>query len=145
MFGDKVLINMLRILLHNVKEFFLAGCFIIGAGGLHHMTRAVKFVTFKQVLPALFPVLYREICIEIAVLVLCGGDFVNKLIYCSRKLFIGIECERICRRFYPFCRIAVLEHHSVKAVTDIFPVKRLCSILKVLHNVALFRIRRFIA
>lgn len=88
---------MLRILLHNVKQLFLACCFIIGTGGLHHMTRAVKLVTFEQVLPALIPVLYREICIKITVLVLCGGDFVNQFIYGSRKLFIGIECERICR------------------------------------------------
>ena len=145
MLGDKMLINMLRILLHNVKQLFLAGSFIIGAGGLHHMTRAIKLVTFEQVLPTLFPVLYREVCIKIAVLVLCGGDFVNQFIYGSRKLFIGIECERICRRFYPFCRIAVLKHHTVKAVTDIFPVKRLCGILKVLHNVALFRVGCFIA
>ena len=145
MFGYKVLINMLRILLHNVKQLFLACCFIIGTGGLHHMTRAVKLVTFEQVLPALIPVLYREICIKIAVLVLCGGDFVNQFIYGSRKLIIGIECERICRRFYPFCRIAVLKHHTVKAVTDIFPVKCLCGILKVLHNVALFRVGCFIA
>ena len=145
MFGDKMLINMFHILLHNVKQLFLAGSFIIGTGGLHHMTRAVKLVTFEQVLPTLIPVLYREICIKIAVLVLCGGDFVDKLIYSSRKLFIGIECERISRRFYPFCRIAVLEHHTVKAVTDIFPVKRLCGIFEVLHNVALFRVGCFIA
>ena len=143
-FSDKMLIDMLRILFHNIKELFLAGSFIVSASRLHHMTRAVKLVPLQQVLPALISVLYREICIKIAVLILCGGYFVNKLIYRFGELFVGVKCQRISRRFYPLGCIAVLKYHSVKAIADILSAERLCGILKVLYNVALLRIGRFV-
>ena len=44
------------------------------------MSRAVQFVGFEQVHPALVLILYGEICIEISVLVLCGGYYINKVI-----------------------------------------------------------------
>ena len=136
---------MLDVFQHDIEQSGLAGRFVIRARRLCHVPRTVKLVTLHKVLPALFSVLYGEICIEIAVLVLRRRDKLYQAVYRLFKLGVGICRERVRRRLYPLCRVAVLENHAVKTVSNIFAAHRLARVYKVLHDMAFLSARDIIA
>ena len=89
---------MLRIFQHHLKKLIFPGRLVISAGCLHHMTRAVKLVCLKQICPPLFPVGNGKAGVEIAVLVLGGGDKGNKPVNLFFKLPVRVLGKGICRR-----------------------------------------------
>ena len=135
---------MLRVFQHHVEQASLADGFVIGAGSLHHMSRAVKLVSLQQICPALILILYREICVEITVLVLRGGYFFYKIIDFFFKLRVGKIVQGIRRRLYPFGSVAVLKDHSVEAVSRVLTAYRFSRVDKILYHMAFFRSLRLV-
>ena len=72
------------------------------------MTRAVKLVSLKDVCPALIPVFDCVVGVKITVLILGGGDKLNKTVGGFFEIFVGMNAQRKGDSLKPFCRIAVL-------------------------------------
>ena len=71
---------MLRIFQHYRKELILAGCVVVGAGSLHHMSGAVELMALEKIGPPLLFVLNGVVGVQVSVLILSIGDNVDELI-----------------------------------------------------------------
>ncbi len=109
------------------------------------MSRTVKLVTLQKVCPPLIPVFYGKVCIQVAVLVLGGGNNVNKGIGSLFKLSVGKHRKDVPNRFKPFSRVAVLKDHAVKTVASVLSAQCRGRVYEILYNVALLRPLRFVA
>ncbi len=143
-FRDKMLIYMIRQLLTYIKKLSLARSLVVSASRLKKMTGAVKLVCLQKIGPPFFSVLYGKISVKITVLILCPGDHIYKIICLLFKQVIFLGRKSICRGFYPFCSIAVLKNHTVKAVRRILPSQSSSGIYKICVYVAFLGIGQLI-
>ena len=139
---DEAAVNAFGVFDRRIQQFALARGFKIGARRLDHVPGAVQLVRFQQVGPALVFIFDGEVGIEVPVCILRGGDEGDQLVRLRLQLFVPLGHEGVCRRFQPFRRVAVLEHHAVKAVAHVFAAQRLSGVDEVGGDVALFGIRR---
>ena len=66
-FRYKMTVNALGIFQHHLQKPVFSGRLIVGHRRLHHVAGAVKLMAFQKVGPALVPILYRIVSVQIAV------------------------------------------------------------------------------
>ena len=133
---DEALVNMPGVFQAHIEKLALARCLAVSRRRLVKMSRAVHLVTFEQVRPALVPVFYREVGVEVAVLVLRRGYQRDELVCAGFKLLVWVIRKRVSRRFEPFCGVGVLKHHTVKAVARVLAAQSRSRVAEILVNVA---------
>ena len=144
-FRHKMMVNALGIFQHHLQKPVFSGRLIVGHCRLHHMTRAVKLMAFQQVGPALVPILYRVVGVQIAVRVLGSGDDIDNPVRRGLQLRIREKNQRISHSLQPFGRVAVLKDHAIEAVSHILSSESLPCIDEVPDHMAFFHALHLIA
>ena len=98
----------------------------------------------QKVSPALFAVIYREIGVKIAVLVLGGGDKADKLVRLPFKRGVTAERKRIRGGLEPFVSVAVLENHSAESVPCVLAPERSPGVYEILRHMAFLHATGFV-
>ena len=99
---------MYIILKFQIQIFPLPSGFIVGDGRFQHMAGAVQLVPVA-VLPAVLGLDHGKEDIEVAVLMLIGGDVLHDLVYLGLQGGIGVVGQNIGRALHPLGDVAVPE------------------------------------
>ena len=85
--------NMVCHSFHYMKQLIFSSRLIIGHCRFHHMTCAIKFMTFLQILPTMLWLLNCKIGVQISIWLLCLFNNIDNLICALFKCRIWLNCQ----------------------------------------------------
>ena len=137
-FLHEMLVDAVRVPLHDPQKAVLPRGLVMGAGGLHQVPSAVELVGLLKVRPALVRLLHGKIGIQVAIRMLGLLQQADHFFQPGLQLRVLPLCQRVGRGLHPLGQIAVLEHHTIVLALDLLPGHLLGRQPQVLDGVALF-------
>lgn len=107
--------DQIREAARHIQQAALAGGLVVGDGGFDQVAAAVKLVSLRQILPAVFRMLNGDVGIEIAVVLLRAGNEIDRLVRQALKLGSRTILNTERHGFNPFVEVGILENGALVA------------------------------